>query len=69
MSVTKLWLRGEVKLHEHRSALTPSVCDTLIKNGFEIVVERCDQRFFREEEFSQYAFLRGFCIAILHARD
>lgn len=54
MSLTKLWLRGETKKNEHRSALTPSVCASLLADGFEIVVERCPERYFADAEFAAY---------------
>ncbi|KAJ3086607.1 Saccharopine dehydrogenase [Quaeritorhiza haematococci] len=47
-----LWLRGETKKNEHRTALTPTACKTLIENGFKITVERCPERIFNDQEYA-----------------
>ncbi|KAI8919705.1 hypothetical protein BC831DRAFT_480386 [Entophlyctis helioformis] len=47
-----LWLRAETKKNEKRTALTPSVCKTLLDNGFTITVERCSQRIMADQEFA-----------------
>jgi len=53
----KLWLRAETKPNEHRSALTPSVCEHLIKKGYVINVERSTEksteRFFSDAEYEK----------------
>jgi len=45
------WLRCEKKEFERRSALTPNTAKKLIEAGFEIVVERDEQRIFDDKEF------------------
>ena len=47
-----LWLRAETKKNEQRSALTPKIASTLLKKGFKITVEKCNQRIFADSEFS-----------------
>ena len=51
MSKPTLWLRCEKKEFEHRAALTPTTSKKLIEAGFEIFVERDDQRIFRDKEY------------------
>ncbi|KIJ68235.1 hypothetical protein HYDPIDRAFT_82486 [Hydnomerulius pinastri MD-312] len=51
MSPQQLWLRCEKKEFERRSALTPTTAEKLIKAGFEIIVERDEQRIFDDTEF------------------
>ncbi|EIW86540.1 saccharopine dehydrogenase [Coniophora puteana RWD-64-598 SS2] len=51
MATQKLWLRCEKKEFERRSALSPSTAKKLIKAGFEIFVERDEQRIFDDAEF------------------
>ncbi|KAJ3124004.1 Saccharopine dehydrogenase [Nowakowskiella sp. JEL0407] len=46
-----LWLRAETKKNEQRTALTPSICKTLIANGFEINVEESADRIFKDSEY------------------
>lgn len=46
-----IWLRCEKKEHERRSALTPTTAKTLLDNGFDVMVERDEQRIFKDEEF------------------
>jgi saccharopine dehydrogenase (NAD+, L-lysine-forming) len=46
-----IWLRCEKKEHERRSALTPTTAKTLMDNGFEVFVERDQQRIFDDKEF------------------
>ena len=47
-----LWLRGETKKNEARTALTPDVCRTLLETGeFSITVERCHQRIFPDSDY------------------
>jgi saccharopine dehydrogenase (NAD+, L-lysine-forming) len=48
-----LWLRCEKKEFERRSALTPATAKQLITAGFEIFVERDEQRIFDDEEFEK----------------
>jgi len=49
--VQQLWLRCEKKEFERRSALTPTTAKKLIDAGFEIIVERDQQRIFDDSEF------------------
>ena len=46
-----LWLRGETKKNEQRTAIPPSACQTLLKAGFAITVEECEQRVFDVSEY------------------
>lgn len=39
---------------EHRAALTPSTCKTLLDRGFKITVERSAERIFDDEEYAKY---------------
>ncbi|KAG0269376.1 Saccharopine dehydrogenase [Actinomortierella ambigua] len=48
-----LWLRAETKPMEHRAALTPSTCKTLLDRGFKITVERSPERIFDDEEYAK----------------
>ena len=48
------WLRCEKKEFERRSALTPTTAKKLIDAGFEIFVERDEQRIFDDSEFEAY---------------
>ncbi|KAF9187487.1 Saccharopine dehydrogenase [Haplosporangium sp. Z 767] len=48
-----LWLRAETKAMEHRAALTPSTCKTLLDRGFKITVERSPERIFEDEEYEK----------------
>eukprot|EP00126_Sphaerothecum_destruens_P015013 Sdes_comp8914_c0_seq1m325 len=48
-----LWLRAETKPLEERSALTPTICEKLILNGFKVAVEKSPQRCFPDAEFSR----------------
>jgi saccharopine dehydrogenase (NAD+, L-lysine-forming) len=45
------WLRCEKKEFERRSALTPTTAKKLIDAGFEIFVEKDEQRIFEDSEF------------------
>ncbi|KAJ3545063.1 hypothetical protein NMY22_g2571 [Coprinellus aureogranulatus] len=45
------WLRCEKKEFERRSALTPTTAKSLIDAGFEIFVEKDEQRIFDDSEF------------------
>lgn len=47
-----LYLRCEMKPHEHRAALTPTTAKKLLDSGFDITVERDPQRIFDDEEYS-----------------
>lgn len=49
----KLWLRCEKKEFEQRAALTPTTSKKLIEAGFEIFVERDQQRVFDDEEYEK----------------
>jgi NAD/NADP transhydrogenase alpha subunit len=61
-----LWLRAETKAMEHRAALTPSTCKTLLDRGFKITVERSPERIFDDEEYAKYAFTAfSSCLALL----
>lgn len=51
MSKTTLWLRCEKKEFERRAALTPTTAKRLIDAGFEIIVERDQQRIFNDSEY------------------
>ncbi|THH02835.1 hypothetical protein EW026_g88 [Hermanssonia centrifuga] len=51
MSTPSFWLRCEKKPFERRAALTPTTAKKLIDAGFEIVVERDDQRIFDDAEY------------------
>jgi len=51
MSKPVLWLRCEKKEFECRSALTPTTSKKLIEAGFDIFVERDDQRIFDDSEY------------------
>ncbi|KAG1834565.1 saccharopine dehydrogenase [Suillus variegatus] len=51
MSTQHLWLRCEKKEFERRSALTPTTAKKLIDAGFQISVERDEQRIFDDVEF------------------
>jgi NAD/NADP transhydrogenase alpha subunit len=48
------WLRCEKKEFERRSALTPTTAKKLIDAGFEIFVEKDEQRIFDDSEFEAY---------------
>lgn len=54
MSIQRLWLRCEKKEFERRSALTPTTAKKLIDAGFQISVERDEQRIFGDAEFEAY---------------
>ncbi|RPD63103.1 saccharopine dehydrogenase [Lentinus tigrinus ALCF2SS1-6] len=51
MAPQPLWLRCEKKEFERRTAITPTTAKKLIDAGFEIFVERDDQRIFRDHEY------------------
>ncbi|EJD52162.1 saccharopine dehydrogenase [Auricularia subglabra TFB-10046 SS5] len=51
MAVQRLWLRCEKKEFERRAALSPSNAKKLIDAGFEIFVERDEQRIFDDSEY------------------
>ncbi len=51
MARQPLWLRCETKEFEHRAALTPTTTRKLIDAGFEIFVERDEQRIFDDGEY------------------
>lgn len=51
MSAPSFWLRCETKQFERRSALTPTTAKKLIDAGFEIFVEKDEQRIFDDSEF------------------
>lgn len=48
-----LYLRCEMKPHEHRAALTPTTAKKLLDAGFDITVERDPQRIFDDEEYEK----------------
>ena len=47
----QFWLRCEKKPFEKRAALTPTTAKKLIDQGFEIFVERDEQRIFDDKEY------------------
>lgn len=51
MSKPAFWLRCEKKEFERRAALTPTTAKKLIDAGFEIIVERDEQRIFDDSEY------------------
>ncbi|KAF9535832.1 saccharopine dehydrogenase, partial [Crepidotus variabilis] len=51
MSKPVLWLRCEKKEFERRAALTPTTAKKLLNTGFDIFVERDDQRIFDDSEY------------------
>ncbi|KAJ3489366.1 hypothetical protein NLJ89_g11535 [Agrocybe chaxingu] len=51
MSKPVLWLRCEKKEFERRAALTPTTSKALIDAGFDIFVERDEQRIFDDSEY------------------
>ena len=51
MSQKVFWLRCEKKEFERRAALTPTTSKKLIESGFEILVERDEQRIFNDSEY------------------
>jgi saccharopine dehydrogenase (NAD+, L-lysine-forming) len=53
MTKPSLWLRCEKKEFERRSALTPTTAKKLIEAGFDIYVERDEQRIFDDKEFEK----------------
>lgn len=59
MTPPTLWLRCEKKEFERRSALTPTTAKKLIDAGFDIYVERDDQRIFDDAEFEACVFQHG----------
>ncbi|KAI9103085.1 hypothetical protein DFS34DRAFT_351800 [Phlyctochytrium arcticum] len=50
-SAPHLWLRAETKKNERRTALTPTVCEKLLAEGFQITVEKCKQRIFDDQDY------------------
>ncbi len=46
-----LWLRAETKAFERRTLLTPHSAAQLLACGYEVVVERCEQRIFNNHEY------------------
>ncbi|KAF8634005.1 hypothetical protein AX15_001179 [Amanita polypyramis BW_CC] len=53
MSKPALWLRCETKEFERRTALTPTTAKGLLDAGFDIIVERDQQRIFKDSEYEQ----------------
>ncbi|KAJ7042519.1 hypothetical protein C8F04DRAFT_945797 [Mycena alexandri] len=51
MTKPTLWLRCETKEFERRAALTPTTAKKLLDAGFEIFVERDEQRIFNDSEY------------------
>ena len=51
MSVQTLWLRCEKREFERRAALTPTTAKKLLDAGFEIFVEKDEQRIFDDSEY------------------
>ena len=52
MAPPTIHLRGETKLHEERSALTPTTAAALLAASFPVNVERSPQSIFRDDEFA-----------------
>lgn len=46
-----LWLRAETKAFEQRTLLTPGSAAQLLAHGYDVVVERCEQRIFDDDEY------------------
>lgn len=57
MSRPVFWLRCEKKEFERRAALTPNTAKKLIDAGFEIFVERDEQRIFRDYEYEALVYI------------
>lgn len=53
MSKPVLWLRCEKKEFERRAALTPNTSKKLIDAGFDVYVEKDDQRIFDDSEYEK----------------
>ncbi|PPR01616.1 hypothetical protein CVT24_005767 [Panaeolus cyanescens] len=53
MAKPTFWLRCEKKEFERRAALTPTTAKKLIDSGFEIFVERDEQRIFDDSEYEE----------------
>ena len=53
MSRPALWLRCEKKEFERRAARTPTTAKKLIDAGFDIFVERDEQRIFDDAEYER----------------
>jgi saccharopine dehydrogenase (NAD+, L-lysine-forming) len=51
MAKPTFWLRCETKEFERRAALTPITSKRLIDAGFDIFVERDEQRIFDDSEY------------------
>lgn len=51
MPPPRFWLRCEKKQFERRSALTPASAQKLIEAGFEVFVEKDEQRIFGDAEY------------------
>lgn len=51
MTGQPLWLRCEKKEFERRAALTPTTAKKLLDAGFDITVERDEQRIFDDAEY------------------
>ncbi len=49
----EIYLRCEMKPHEHRAALTPTTARKLLDAGFDVTVERDPQRIFEDEEYEK----------------
>jgi hypothetical protein len=74
MSKPTFWLRCEKKEFERRAALTPTTSKKLIEAGFEIFVERDEQRIFDDTEYDasvspsmNYIFMHADTSAVLDA--
>lgn len=46
-----LWLRSETKLHERRTPLVPEHAAELVRSKHKVVVERCENRIFCDDEY------------------
>lgn len=57
MSRQPLWLRCEKKEFERRAALTPTTAKQLLDAGFDITIERDEQRIFDDSEYEAYVHM------------
>lgn len=60
MTKPTFWLRCEKKAFERRAALTPTTAKKLIDVGFEILVERDEQRIFDDSEYEALVALHRY---------
>ncbi|MCF7732525.1 MAG: saccharopine dehydrogenase [Akkermansiaceae bacterium] len=53
MKSPHVWLRSETKTFERRTPLTPGCARELVAAGFEVTVERCDQRIYDDDAYQR----------------